>query len=180
MSTIAEARHESGGVSFQYWNWKAAALSAAGRAPIFLASTYRFGWRAATVAVTTEALYRAGTAGFFAAFTQALRHRRPAWRAMLLVAVVVPAIALALDCLLHLAMGTPNLMKGMLAATAVSAVTSLFNWYSMRRGTLLVGRGEMSFASDLCRMPRLILEFLLEPPLWMLRRYKSLFDERGT
>jgi hypothetical protein len=180
MSTIAAAPCKAGRVSLQYWNWKAAALSAAGRAPIFLATTYRFGWRAATVAVTAEALYRAGTAGFFAAFTQAVRNRRPVWLAMLLVAVAVPTIALVLDCLLHLAMGTPNLMKGMLAATAVSAVTSLFNWYSMRRGTLLVGQGEMSFAYDLCRLPRLILEFLLEPPLWMLRCCKSLLAERGS
>ena len=45
---------------------------------------------------------------------------------MLLVAVLIPAISLLLDCLLHLAMGTPNLMRGMLAGTLVSAVTSLF------------------------------------------------------
>jgi hypothetical protein len=180
MSATAAATGKDRRVSPQYWHWKAAVLSAAGRAPIFVLTTYRFGWRAVTVAVTAEALYRAGTAGFFAAFTQHFRNRRPVWQAMLLIAVAIPAVALILDCLLHLAMGTPNLRKGMLAATVVSAATSLFNWYSMRRGTLLVGRGGMSLASDLCRLPRLILEFLLEPPLWMLRRWKGLFAERGT
>jgi len=130
--------------------------------------------------VTVEALYRAGTAGFFAAFTQALRHRRPKWLTMLLVAVLIPAISLVLDCLLHLAMGTPNLTRGMLVATVVSAVTSLFNWYSMRRGTLLVGRTGMSFAADLYRLPQLILQFLLEPLLWMGRLSRRLFVERGV
>ena len=180
MSTIAEARREAGRVSIQYWNWKAAALSAAGRSPIFLTTTYAYGWRAVTAAVAAEAIYRAGSAGFFAAFTQSLRYRRPAWVAVLMVTGLIPAVSLVLDCLLHLAMGTPNLMKGMVVATTVSAFTSLFDWYSMRRGTLLVGPGEMSFASDLCRLPRLAFEFLLEPLLWLQRCSKRLFAERGA
>lgn len=179
MMISVETPPKAGRAPIQYWNWKSATLSAAGRAPIFLLTTYTYGWRAVTVAVTAEALYRAGSAGFFAAFTQALRNRRPRWLTMLLVAVLIPAISLVLDCFLHLAMGTPNLMRGMLAGTLVSAVTSLFNWYSMRRGTLLVGRTGMSFASDLCRLPQLVLQFLLEPPLRMWRLSRRLFVERG-
>jgi hypothetical protein len=178
MMTSAEIPSEVGRVPIQYWNWKAATLSAAGRAPIFLVTTCTYGWRAVTVAVTAEALYRAGSAGFFAAVTQALRNRRPRWLTMLLVAVLIPAISLVLDCLLHLFLGTPNLTRGMLVSTLVSVVTSVFNWYSMRRGTLLVGRTGVSFVSDLCCLPQLVLQFLLEPLLWMGRLSRRLFAGR--
>jgi hypothetical protein len=42
----------------------------------------------------------------------------------------------------------------------VSAVSSLFNWYAMKRGTLLVGAEGRSFGSDLKRLPRLLLSFV--------------------
>ena len=160
------------------WNWKAAALSAACRAPIFVVTTYSYGWRAVTLASSVEALYRAGTAGLFAALTQAVRNRRPTWLAVSLVIGMIPATALALDYVLHLAMGTPNLMKGMLVSLIVSAFTSLFSWYSMRRGTLLAGKGQASLASDLCRMPGLVLEFFLEPARWIGHCTRRLFARR--
>ena len=45
----------------QWWNWKAAMLSVAFRAPIFIATTYAYGWRSVSLAVLVEAAYRAGT-----------------------------------------------------------------------------------------------------------------------
>ena len=36
------------------WNWKAAVLSAAGRAPIFLLASYSYGWDRALLAFAVE------------------------------------------------------------------------------------------------------------------------------
>jgi len=151
------------------WNWKAAALSALFRAPIFLATTYKYGWRSLSLAVAVEIAYRVGTSGVFAAFTQAIRDLQPVWCAALLISGAVPAVSLWLDYLLHLAMHTPNLAKGILVSLIVTAISSLFNWYSMCRETLLVGQGQRSFAADLCRMPALAFGFVLEPFLWIAR-----------
>jgi hypothetical protein len=37
--------------------------------------------------------------------------------------------------------------------------STAFNWFAMRRGALVVGKGESSLASDLARVPALLLEF---------------------
>ncbi len=145
----------------QWWNWKAAMLSVAFRAPIFIATTYAYGWRSVSLAVLVEAAYRAGTSGMFAGFVQVIRHRRPAWLAALLIVVAVPGVEVGLDYLLHLGFGTPNLTKGILLSLAVSVISSLFTWYTMWHGTLLVGEERTNFASDLGKMPGLVLGFVL-------------------
>lgn len=74
-----------------------------------------------------------------------------------------------LDYLVHLRMGTPNLGTGISISLVVSAITSLFNWHSMQRGTLLIGRGRRTLLADLKAMPKLILDFVIGPPLWVWR-----------
>jgi hypothetical protein len=157
-----------------FWNWKAAALSAGGRAPIFLAATLSHGWHAAAEASLLEAAYRAATAGFFAALTEALLQMRPRWLALTTVLAVIPAVSLWLDYLLHLRMGTPNLGIGIAISFLISTITSLFNWHSMRQGTLIIGRGRRTFRSDLQAMPKLILDFVLGPPAWVWRGTRRL------
>jgi hypothetical protein len=157
-----------------FWNWKAAALSAGGRAPIFLVATISHGWHAAAEATLLEAAYRAGTAGLFAALIEAMLRVRPRWLALTTVLAVVPAVSLFFDYLLHLSMGTPNLRTGISISFAVSAITSLFNWHSMRRGTLLIGRGRRTLRADLKAMPRLIADFVIGPPLWVWRGTRRL------
>lgn len=166
-------------IFLRQWNWKAALLSAAGRAPIFLITTCSYGWRSVSLAVAVETIYRAGTAGIFAAFTQAVRNRRPLWQAILLMTVAVPVVSQTLDFLIHHLMGTPNLRTGTLVSTIISAITSLFGWYSMRRGTLLVGAEQDSLLTDLCRLPGLILSFILLPPVWMWRFTQQTFATSG-
>lgn len=146
------------------WNWKAAVLSAATRAPIFLLIALGHGWRQASVAMLVEAAFRAGSTGFFAAATQALRKAQPAWLALLLMLTGFPLLTLALDGLLHTAMHTPNLAVGMKVSLVLSALASMFDWYAMRRGTLLVGEEANGFWSDLKTLPLLAMSFLLEPP----------------
>lgn len=151
------------------WNWKAAALSAAGRAPVFLVGSYSYGWDRALLAFAVEIAYRAATAGFFAAFTQAIRYRRPTWLAALLITLAVPSLSLSLDYGVHRFMNTPNLGASILVSVMISTTASLFTWYSMRHGTLLVGEEQDGFVNDLRRLPRLVLGFAILPFVWVRR-----------
>jgi hypothetical protein len=151
------------------WNWKAALFSAATRAPIFLMAALGHGWRRASIAMTVEAAFRIGTTGFLAAGTQAFRSAKPKWMAVLIMSTGFPLLTQALDGLLHEAMGTPNLAAGILASLAFSALSSVFSWYVMRRGTLLIGREGNSLWADLKSIPMLVVGFVLEPPVWAWR-----------
>jgi hypothetical protein len=98
----------------------------------------------------------------------------------ILLLVILPAIALVLDGTLHYVMRTPNLVAGVSVSLAVSVLSSAFNWYSMRRGTLLVGPKARSFASDVAALPLLIARFVLEPfiLLWRTLRTVCVFEVR--
>ncbi len=157
------------------WNWKAALLSASVRAPIFLLTTIGHGWRRASLAMIVEAAFRAGSTGFFAAATQAFRNAKPAWMALLLMLTGFPIVTLVLDGLLHLAMHTPNLAVGMVISLILSALASMFDWYIMRRGTMLVGGEGNSFWADMKALPPLALSFVLEPPVWAWRSTREWF-----
>lgn len=155
------------------WNWKSAGLSILLRAPIFLAATIRGGLAATVSALLTECLFCAVTAGFYGAVVQNLRDAEPQWLTGLFLIVVVPAIFQGLEFVLHRLHGTPHLRLAEIASVAVSAVSSLFNWYAMRRGALLVGGEGRSFGSDLRRLPGLLLAFTAALPRWAGRRKKS-------
>lgn len=167
LPVVAIFRHPA--VVIRQWNWKAAVLSTATRAPIFLVASYSYGWDRALLAFTVEIAYRATTAGFFAAFTQAIRYRRPTWLAALLITLAVPFVSLSLDYGIHRMMNTPNLGASILVSVTMSMTASLFTWYSMRHGTLLVGEEEDGFVNDLRRLPRLVLGFAAMPITWMRR-----------
>lgn len=141
------------------WNWKTASLSAMMRAPIFLFSTLRSGWQAISVAVAVEAVYSAAISGCYGAFAQKLRRAHPLWLSGLLITVAAPAALLWLDYLAHFYTGTPNLRTGILASAIFAALSSLFNWYLMLHGNLLVGAEGRSFGVDLKQLPRRVLGF---------------------
>jgi hypothetical protein len=144
------------------------------RAPVYVATTFRHGWEAATLAGAVEALFSAGAAGVYAAFTEAVRYAVPEFVVGLLLLVVLPAITLLLDALLHYLVRTPNLVAGVAASLAVSVLSSAFNWYSMRRGTLLVGPKARPFTSDVASLPILIARFLSEPFVLLWRALRVL------
>ncbi len=151
------------------WNWKAALLSAAARAPIFLVATLGHGWRRASIAMVVEALFRAASTGLLAAGVQAFRRAKPRWMAVLLILTGFPLLAQALDALVHMAVGTPNLSAAIMVSLIVSAVASVFDWYAMRRGALLMGEEAGSLWSDLKALPSLVLGFILVPGVWVWR-----------
>jgi hypothetical protein len=155
------------------WNWKSALLSAMMRAPIFLIATLRQGLRAISIAVIVEVAYSGAISGCYGAFVQKLRRARPLWAAASLILIVFPAIVLWLDYLLHLYTRMPNLKGGMVGAAVLCLLSSLFNWYLMSRNSLIVGHDAHSFSSDLQRMPRLVLEFVVLFPRHCFRLLRT-------
>ena|SRR5579859_2515749 len=158
---------------YHSWNWKSALLSAMLRAPLFLVATLRQGLEAVSIAVLAEAVYSAAISGCYGAFVQRLRRARPLWASGLLIMVILPAVLLWFDYLLHLYTGMSNLKGGMWAAATFSLLSSLFNWYLMSRNSLLVGKGAHSFASDLKRMPRMLTDFVSWVPRHCYRFLRS-------
>jgi len=151
------------------WNWKSAWLSVILRAPIFLAATIRRGFAATFSAVLTECVFCMVTAGFYGAFVQSLRDAEPEWLTILFLTVVMPGVFQVLEFLMHRARGTPHLRIAEMASILVSGISALFNWYAMRRGALLVGGEGGSFASDLRRLPGLLVKFVATVPGWLKR-----------
>lgn len=148
----------------QLWNWKSALLSIILRGPIFFVAGVRQGWAAAVAALFTESIFCALSAGFYGAVVQTLKDAEPQWLTGVFLTVVMPIVFQVLEYLLHSFRGTPHLRIAAIVSLIVSALSALFNWYAMRRGTLLVGRGSGGFGGDLRRLPRLLFGFLAVLP----------------
>lgn len=142
------------------WNWKSALLSIVLRGPIFFVAGVRQGWRVAIAALFTESVFCALSAGFYGAVVQSLKDAEPQWLTGVFLTVVMPVIFQVLEYLLHWFRGTPHLRIAGIVSLVVSALSALFNWYAMRRGTLLVGREGGGFGGDLRRLPQLLFGFL--------------------
>ena len=115
-------------------------------------------------ALLTEVAFCALSAGFYGSLVQSLKDAEPQWLTGVVLAVVIPALFQTAEYLLHWLRGTPHLRMAEIASVVLSGISALFNWYAMRRGTLLVGREGDSFGSDLGRLPRLIFGFLAVLP----------------
>jgi hypothetical protein len=146
------------------WNWKSALLSVILRGPIFLVAAIRQGWAGVIGALFTESAFCALSAGFYGALVQSLKDAEPQWLTGIFLAVVIPALFQGIEYLLHWFRGTPHLRIAEIVSLIISGLSALFNWYAMRRGTLLVGGEGASFGSDLGRLPRLIVGFLAVLP----------------
>ena len=142
------------------WNWKSAIFSSLCRAAVFFFANLSSGIDAATGALVTEFLYRSVSAGFYGALTQAFRKSEPRWAATLVVLAGVPGVSHAIELCLHWLRGTPNLRTSILASLALTLVSTSFNLHAMRRGVLVVGRGEQSLLDDMRSLPRTIWTFI--------------------
>jgi len=156
------------------WNWKSALLSLFLRGPIFLAATIHQGWESAVAALFTESVFCVLTAGFYGAIVQTLRNAEPEWLTAVFLTLMMPAIFQVSEYWLHWLRGTPHLRPAEIVSVIVSAISALFNWYAMRRGTLLVGSEGRTFGTDLCSLPRLILAFMAILPRQLVKRIKRL------
>ena len=147
------------------WNWKSAVLSPLFRSQIFLAVNLRAGWKAALGAMAAEFAYRSLAAGFCGALTQAFRGAEPAWMAGFAVAILLPLLSHSLELLAHWLRGTPNLWASIAASVVFTAISTVFNWYAMRKGVFVVGEGSASLVADLRRIPRILFEFVVLGPV---------------
>jgi hypothetical protein len=159
------------------WNWKSAVFSSLIRGHIFFLVTLRSGWRAAAGAMLAEFAYRALTSGFYGALTQALRAAEPAWAGAIATMILLPLCSHVIEFFVHFLRHTPHLAANIITSLIFTAVSTLFNWYAMRKSALITGPGARSVGADLRAMPRLILAFVAAAPvaLWKgLRRWFSL------
>jgi hypothetical protein len=162
------------------WNWKSAVLSIILRGPIFLIAGARQGWGASLSALFTESVFCAVTAGFYGAVVQTLRNAEPEWLTILFLTTALPALFQILEYSLHHLRGTPHLRLAEIVSLFVSGVSALFNWYAMRRGTLLVGGEGGSFGADLRRLPLLLFNFLVALPRRLTGRSEPPKSETET
>ena len=154
---------------FHNWNWKSALLSSILRASLFFATNLSAGYPAAVAALKTELVFRGITSGFYGALTEAFREAEPAWNAAITVMLLLPLVNHSIEFLVHWIRGTQNLYSSILASVGLTALSTLFNFYLMRRGALIVGAGRRSLGLDLAQMPRLALDFILHLPRYLGR-----------
>src|SRR5262249_30840142 len=145
-------------------------LSVILRVPVFAIATVRHGPMAIAGAIGTEAAVCAFNAGWYAAAVQFLRNRKPVWLVAMVITVALPACGQIIEYAVHVWHRTPHRIIAVIISSVLGAISSLFNWYAMKQGTLLVGDEQSSLVSDLRRIPLLIGRFLLLGPRWLGRR----------
>src|SRR5258708_32192654 len=160
-------------ILWRRWNWKASVLSIVFRAPDYLAASVRRGWRETFAALFVDSACGACTAGFYGAFVWAIRDAQPAWLRGLVITLFLPAVLQGVEYGVHWLRGTQHLHAVLLGSTAVSAVSSLFNWFVMKRGALLVAGEGTPFRRDLRRLPLLAVSFAITGPRWIWQRARN-------
>lgn len=143
------------------WNYKSAAMSSLFRAILFFAVNLSAGLAAAVGAMVAEFGFRFLTAGFYGALTQAFRRAEPERAATLAAMVLLPLVGHGLELALHWSRGTPRLVESILASVILTAFSTAFNLFAMRRGALIIGDGSRSLRQDLIHMPALFAAFLV-------------------
>lgn len=146
------------------WHWKGAAFGAILRGSIFFATNLADGVDVAIRATLVDSMFRVPLVGALAAATQAFLFAEPQWAASFAAMALLPALAHAIEFLVHWNAGTPELGMSMIASIAFSAVSAIFNLFAMRRGVLIVGGASRPFSDDLRRLPGVAADFVLALP----------------
>ena len=143
------------------WNYKSAVMSSLVRASLFFTMNLAAGLMAAVAAMAVEFFFRFLTAGFYGALTQAFRRVQPERAATIAVMILLPLIGHSLELVVHWMRGTPRLGESIAASVLLTALSTAFNLFAMRRGVLIVGAGSRSLRHDLLTMPAVMAAFLL-------------------
>jgi hypothetical protein len=151
------------------WNWKSAFFSSLIRAILFFFANRTAGLSAALGAMAAEYVYRAITSGFYGGLTQHFSQIEPEWEAAAATMAVVPLSSHILEFLVHWLRGTPHLRASIITSVIFTAISTLFHFYAMRRGTMLTGKGGQSVWADLRAFPRLAAGFVCVIPLAVWR-----------
>jgi len=160
------------------WNWKSAILSTVIRSVLFFFANLTAGLPAALAAMTTEWVYRGITSGFYGALTQALSDVEPPWAGAVAVLVLLPIANHSVEFFVHWLRGTQRLYTSIGASVTLTALSSLFNYYAMRRGSFIVGHGRKALLHDIGQFPRLVVEFCLLPVRWVRRWGRKSSDSK--
>jgi hypothetical protein len=165
----------------RHWNYKGAVLSGSMRAPIFFI-TYLIGRESLKIALgaaLAQFIFRFLFAGLSSALIQKFRRVEPAWKALLAVMILVPAISHVFEFMVqygfaHLTQTGDHTDEAILRSISISIISALFGLFAMRRDVMIVGEEESkSIWSDLKRLPVLIFIFVGFIPMEitkMLRR----------
>ncbi len=161
------------------WHWKNAIASAAFRSVVFfvpnLASGHHAAWRAAGI----EFALRIPLVGVLAAAAQSFRTVNPAWVATGFAAILLPAIAIGVEFVVHWMLRTPELAASMGASIVWSMFSTTLTLFLTRRGVMVVDVDDQSpLAEDLRRLPRLLVEFALVLPRGLAMRLPRLLRRR--
>jgi hypothetical protein len=154
------------------WNWKCALFSSLTRAWVFFFANLTAGWRAALGAMFAEFVFRGITSGFYGAMTQNFRAVQPAWSGALTVMVLLPLSSHSLEFLVHWLRHTPKLFTSIVSSVCFTVVSTLFNWYAMKRGAMVVGADAQTLGRDMMAMPSIIGSFVAGPPLFVWRQLR--------
>lgn len=168
-TVLLELLARPGELLMRRWNWKAAFFSSLVRGIIFLLANLTAGWRAAMGAMLAEWCYRALTSGFYGALTQTLAETEPEWHGAVAAMILLPLSSHSLEFLIHWLRHTPHLRASIISSMVFTVFSTLFNFYAMRRGTMVVGRNAGSIGADMRALPRVIGGFLAVLPLWIWR-----------
>jgi len=142
------------------WNWKAALLSAGIRGLLFCVVVVPRG-AGALRGAWIEIAFRIALGGCWGSIMQELRRARPAWLAGLLIAIVLPLWAHALEFALLKLGGATHIKSGMVVSVLFSAASLVANFSLMRRGLMVTGEGAASLASDFRQLPAALGDWAL-------------------
>jgi hypothetical protein len=138
-------------------------MSAAARSIVYLAALARSGTGDGLSVILVEIVYVTLTAGLYAGLQQRALGFRSRLFGNLTVVVGVPALAQALDWLIHRAAGAAAPGKATVAVCVFAAVSALFHLHVMRRGVFLTGQKGRSFIDDFRQIPRLVIAIVIAP-----------------
>jgi hypothetical protein len=83
--------------------------------------------------------------------------------------IPLPLSSHALEFAVHYIRQTPHLAANIITSMVFTAISTLFNWYAMRRGSWITGRQSQSVVRDLLSMPKLVAHFLAVGPMAIWR-----------
>ncbi len=158
---------------FTNWNYKAALLSGMLRAPIFF-GTYlleKESLKIALGAASAQFVYRFLFAGIFGSLIQAFRRVEPAWKSIVTIMLVIPALSHVIEFLVqhsyaYFTSTTGHTEKAIIGSICVSIISALFNLFAMRRDVMIVGEAESkTIWGDIKHIPIVAFEFIAFIPM---------------
>ena len=147
------------------WNWKTALVSLVLRGSIFFVVNLTSSWNSAVDAVVTECMFRAWMTGTLASISQAFRRVQPAWRASIVMLLVLPTLGHGIEFTVHSLRGTDRLYASVSVSILFSMFSGVFSYWLHRRGVLIVGEGARPFVSDIVELPYVGYDLLVRRPL---------------